>query len=130
MNKFILNLFFALLLISGQFVSASEFLHCTSYLPKGTAKLTIERVRGVPQQIQFEFQNNQLNEVYGGTLIVSGYNVQTSYAVAYGILSTPTLPIEVTLQGKLDLSELLSIGARADHRIEYGYGNYLTCSLQ
>lgn len=113
-----------------------EVWHCHAQLPKGTATVVTQKVNGLEVSYQIALTNDYSKETYEGTLKIVGRSESTNYIYASGSLATPGGPTTVNLVGNSkpdkETGQLwLSLygNRRNEHRIEYGYGNHLTCTM-
>jgi hypothetical protein len=119
------------LLLSFSAMASDDVYDCSAYVPKGKATLAVRTELDGSQKIRVVFTNELRNQTHIGTLEVLENSSNGLLAVG-DLLAYELRPvISVTLQGSFvpDDGGAVSVVlyARADHRIEYGYGNPLHC---
>lgn len=109
--------------------------NCEAMLPEGTVSMAIKTEEEGPKLVNIEYHNTAMNQIFAGTLNVTGFSKQPHYLVAFGGLQAQDgEDIPVSIQGSLTPNKndqlVLSMYANRDHRIEYGYGNHLVCTKE
>jgi hypothetical protein len=105
-----------------------------THVPAGEFSWTAESGANGPSSIRLKFHNDALDEDFSGTLHIGYFDPKSGGIVGKGVLRNASGNVEAGIQGSLSPDEageiVLAVYAQGDHRIEYGYGLWLSCKAE
>lgn len=114
----------------------TDYYQCSGNLPKGEASMIVRYGEKGPESIVLKFTNEALHQIFDGTFLVTYFQSGggADGMNAEGEFHGDGATIKANIQGSLTPNEQGSVNvtvyAGADHRIEYGYGQWLSCSQE